>query len=118
MGKEIIKKRKIFLLLSFNFLRNLKTVMIGEIEPGGKYLWHFTPEKNDVKKPAEIMADNIVNHLRERNIDQTMKVIGGDSTNMNTGWQGGVMQWIEQKIRGSWSGMLVTFTPMSCHSDI
>ncbi|XP_076035029.1 uncharacterized protein LOC143021446 [Oratosquilla oratoria] len=58
-------------------------------EPGGKYLWHFTPEKDDIKKPAEIVADNIVNCLKERNIDQTLKAIGGDSTNTNTGWQGG-----------------------------
>lgn len=67
-------------------------------EPGGKYLWHFTPEKDDIKKPAEIVADNIVNWLRERNVDQALQAIGGDSTNMNTGWQGGVMQWIERKI--------------------
>ena len=68
-------------------------------EPGGKYLWHFTPEEATVKKKhAEIIADNLVEWLKERNIDGDLQAIGGDSTNVNTGWEGGVMQWVEKKL--------------------
>lgn len=52
-------------------------------------MWHFTPERDGSKKPAKMAANYIVNCLREKNIDQTLKAIGGDSTSTNTGWQGG-----------------------------
>jgi hypothetical protein len=35
----------------------------------------------------------------ERNLGTQLKAIGGDSTNVNTGWEGGVMQWVERKLR-------------------
>jgi len=53
-------------------------------EPGGKYLWHFVPMKDTgSKKPAEVIADNIVEWLKERNIDDKLLAVGGDSTNTN-----------------------------------
>ena len=68
-------------------------------EPGGEYLWHFVPEKaTDQKKHAEIIADHIVDWLKERSIDNYLVAIGGDSTNVNTGWEGGAMQWVEKKL--------------------
>ena len=36
--------------------------------------------------------------LKERNIDGYLVAIGGDSTNVNTGWEGGAMQWVEKKL--------------------
>ena len=68
-------------------------------EPGGKYLCHFTSkEATKNMKHAEIIADNIVKFLRDRGIDITLRAIGGDSTNVNTGWAGGAMQYVEIKL--------------------
>lgn len=55
-------------------------------EPGG-YLYYFTPEKGSKRKnPAEVIADNLVDFLKN-SIDKSLQVIGGDSTNVNTGWE-------------------------------
>nr|XP_047129363.1 uncharacterized protein LOC100201985 [Hydra vulgaris] len=56
------------------------------MEPGRKYLFHFTPEKatNSVKH-AEIIANKIVEWLTERGIDESLLAVCGDSTNVNTG---------------------------------
>jgi len=68
-------------------------------EPGGKYLWHFVPMKDTGStKPAEVIANHIVNWLKERNIDDNLQAVQCDSTNTNTGRQGGVMPWIERKL--------------------
>ena len=68
-------------------------------EPGGSYLFHFVPEEaTDKKKHAEIIADHIVDWLAEHGLESQLQAIGDDSTNVNTGWEGGVMQWVEQKL--------------------
>ena len=68
-------------------------------EPGGQYLFHFTPESaSKTKKHAEIIADNIMEFMCERGIDKSIMAIGGDSTNVNTGWEGGAMHWLEVKL--------------------
>ena len=82
----------------------------------GKYLTHFTKsEKKDEepeekqwddeellanldKLPAEKVADLIVEWLKNYDVDKTLAKIGGDSTNSNTGWKGGIIAWIEKKI--------------------
>ena len=35
----------------------------------------------------------------ERNLGKQLKANGGESTNVNTGWEGGVMQWVGRKLR-------------------
>ncbi|ESO01866.1 hypothetical protein HELRODRAFT_161044 [Helobdella robusta] len=68
-------------------------------EPVGNYLWHFVPGKAaEFKKSAKIIPDNIVEWLKEKNIDDKLLASGGDSTNTNTGRHGGVMQWVERKL--------------------
>jgi hypothetical protein len=68
-------------------------------EPGGRYLCHFTPEKDLTKrKPAEVIANHLVDFLKKNSIDRSLQAIGGDSTNVNTGWEGGVMHWVEVKL--------------------
>lgn len=68
-------------------------------EPGGKYLFHFVPEEGTKKrKHAEVIADHLVEWLKERRIEDCLQAIGGDSTNVNTGWEGGVMQHVETKL--------------------
>ena len=68
-------------------------------EPGGRYLYHFTPEKGSKrKKTAEVIADNLVDFMKSKGIDKSLQAIGGDSTNVNTGWEGGAMHWVEVKL--------------------
>lgn len=69
-------------------------------EPGGKYLWHFVPDKATKEKShAETIADNIIEWLKAKGSDKTLQAIGGDSCNVNTGWGGGVMQYVEKKLQ-------------------
>lgn len=68
-------------------------------EPGGRYLCHFTPKKDVTKrKSAEVIANHLVEFLKKHSIDTSLQAIGGDSTNVNTGWQGGVMHWVKAKL--------------------
>ena len=61
-------------------------------EPGSNYLFHFTPEKSTKEEPhAEQIATVLFAWLRERGFDKTLRAIGGDSTNVNTGVKAGVM---------------------------
>ena len=69
------------------------------MEPGGRYLWHFVPAKATKQKShAELVADSLVEWLQEKGVDKTLQAIGGDSCNVNTGWEGGVMHYVEQKL--------------------
>lgn len=67
-------------------------------DPGGDYLFHFVPDVIANKKKAEVIADYLVDWLKTKNQIQNLMAIGGDSTNVNTGWAGGVMQWVEKKL--------------------
>ena len=68
-------------------------------EPGGNYLFHFVPkEATETKKHAELLAEDIVGWLIEKKCDGTLQAIGGDSTSVNTGWEGGAMHWVEMKL--------------------
>ena len=55
-------------------------------------------QKRKKKKPAEIVADYIVDWMKNYGVDESLKIIAGDSTNPNTGWKGGAMTWVERKI--------------------
>jgi hypothetical protein len=51
--------------------------------------FHFTPETGDSKnKPAKMAALSLHAWMVKHGIDRTVLVLGGDSTNENTGWQG------------------------------
>src|SRR6218665_617194 len=69
-------------------------------EPGGRYLYCFTPEKCPKSvKPAEVIANNLVSFMKNKGIDKTLQAIGDDSTNVNTGWEGGTMHLVEVKLK-------------------
>lgn len=67
-------------------------------EPDGQYRFHFTPGPSDKNKnkPAKVMAQELHSWLVENGIDETVLVLGGDSTNEMTGWSGGAIAWLEQ----------------------
>src|SRR6218665_4148245 len=69
-------------------------------EPCGRYLYHCPPEKCPKSvKPAEVIANNLVPFMKYKGIDKTFQAIGGDSTNLNTGWEGGTMHWVKVKLK-------------------
>ena len=49
-------------------------------------------------KPAEVVADLILDWMRKYGVDETLTHLAGDSTPSNTGWKKGVMAWLEKKI--------------------
>ena len=66
-------------------------------EPEGKYLCHFTPESPQEKeKPAEKVAQGVFDWLSSHGAVESLKVIGGDSTNSMTGWKGGSLAFLER----------------------
>ena len=66
-------------------------------EPGSDYLFHFTPDESteEISHAGQI-AKELVNWLKDRDADESLVAIGGDSTNVNTGVHGGVMTLFEQ----------------------
>ena len=67
--------------------------------PSGKYLFHFTQEKiQKHMKHDEIIAQNIFEFMKKKSSDKTLKAISGNSTNVNTEWLGGAMDWLEIKL--------------------
>ena len=67
------------------------------VEPSGKYLAHFTPPPAvHPEKPAQKEAECLFELLQALDSTETCQVIGGDSTNSNTGWRGGSMARLER----------------------
>ena len=65
-------------------------------EPGGEYLFHFVPDEATKEiRAAKQVAIKIVDWLQKFDVDETLDSLGGDSTNVNTGWDGGSFTWIE-----------------------
>lgn len=67
-------------------------------EPGGEYLTHLTLDGDDrgTMKPAEHLASLIHEWLCDNNLSDRLNAIGGDSTNVNTGWKGGAITNLEK----------------------
>ena len=67
------------------------------IEPGGRYLGHFTldaPIHPD--KPAKMVAKGVYLLLQQYNLTKSCLVLGVDSTAINTGWKGGAIAHLEK----------------------
>ena len=63
-------------------------------QPHGEYLTHLTLEK----KSAVSVSNAILEFTGNHDINDTLKVIGCDSTNVNTGSNGGVIHLIAEKL--------------------
>ena len=69
------------------------------MQPGGKFLFHFTPKKSsEEEKHADIVANNLIEWMFQHGVDKSIQALGGDSTNGNIGWEGGVIQFVESKL--------------------
>lgn len=68
-------------------------------EPSGKYLWHFVPEEPvHPEKPALKVAQELYDLLVSYDSVDSLLVLMGDSTAMNTGWKGGTHALLEKMI--------------------
>ena len=63
-------------------------------EPGNAYLGHIAPTEKDAKTISEEMWADFV----ERGLHFKLRVIGGDSTPLMTGYKGGIIHFLEVKI--------------------
>ena len=63
-------------------------------EPGSVYIDHFTP----LNDKAASLADELYTLLLEKNSSSTLRVIGADGTNVNTGQKGGAIKILEDKL--------------------
>ena len=62
----------------------------------GLYLTHFVPnEPTESVLAAQAVADELLEYLKEFGLDVTLLAVGGDSTNVNTGWKGGSIHFLE-----------------------
>ena len=69
------------------------------IEPGGRYLGHFTPNAHTHSdKPAKKIAEGVYNLLQQYNLTESCLVLGADSTSINTGWKGGAITHLEKML--------------------
>ena len=50
------------------------------------------------KKPAEKVADLLLEWMRDVGVDESLQFLSADSTNSNTGWKAGIITWIEKKL--------------------
>ena len=50
------------------------------------------------KKPAEKVADLLLEWMREVGVDESLQFLSADSTNSNTGWKAGIISIIEKKL--------------------
>ena len=64
-------------------------------EPDGQYRYHLTPDEPVFPhKPAQ----GLYMWMVKNGIDKDVLVLGGDSTNSNSGWDGGAMTWVERML--------------------
>ena len=84
-------------------------------EPGGQYLTHLTVDSKERKSgqsAAQQLAQAIYDWLDDNNMCKNIVAIGGDSTNVNTGWKGGAIQFLEKKM-----GEKVTWLICALHTN-
>ena len=70
-------------------------------EPDGQYITHFTidsKERGRGQSVAQHLGQTMFDWLNDNNMCQNIVAVGGDSTNVNTGWKGGAIQFLEKKM--------------------
>ena len=85
-------------------------------EPQGKYLHHFSPidyadpsKPAKFDKPAKRIAAGVFDWINTHGARESVQVIGGDTTNTMTGWDGGALTHLEKKLghRCLWSMCMI-----------
>jgi len=68
-------------------------------QSGNEYLFHFTLAAEHGIKPAEVIANHLYEWLSSHGAESSLQAVGCDSTNVNTGHLGGVIQYLEKKTK-------------------
>ena len=58
----------------------------------------YLVKKLQYNKHSEIVSNNLIEWIFQYGVDKSIKALGGDSTNVNTAWEGGVIQFVESKL--------------------
>ena len=62
----------------------------------GQYLTHFVPDDaTETVSAAKAVADQLLDYLKGVELDKSLLAVGGDSTNVNTGYKGGSIHYLE-----------------------
>ena len=65
-----------------------------------------------MKKLAEVVADLIVEWLREVGVEDSFELVAANFTHSNAGWKAGIIAWIEKKL-----GKKVTCLVSALHTN-
>ena len=85
-------------------------------------------QRNLELKPAEAVANLILEWMMDYGVDQTLTHLAGDSTDSNTGWKKGVIAWLERKIgrkmhwlvcgKNPFGSELLIYVPMAVQKEL
>ena len=95
-GKDEVAKAWVTLECGTKVVRHVKEDHITLTDAEGEFLMHFTRDKVDGVKPARVIATRIITFLKLFGLDATLKMIGADSTNLNTGCKEGAIVVLER----------------------
>lgn len=76
-----------------------KSITLFAMSQGEGIFWNFTPDKDlTQRKTGEVIANHLVDFVKKNNIHKSLQAIGDDSKNVNIGWEGKIMHWVEVKL--------------------
>ena len=113
-GKDEKAKAWVTMECDTRVIRHVKEDHITLTDCQGEFLMHFTREKVEEVRAGKVIALRISTFLNTFGISGTLKLVGADSTNLNTGGKEGAIALLEQLLgrRLVWLAF-VCFTQMS-----
>ena len=97
-GKDEKAKAWVTLPCGIKVIRHVKEDHISLTDAEGEFLMHFTREKVDGVRAGQVIALIMSTFLKTFGIDSTLKMIGADSTNLNTGSKEGAIALLEKRL--------------------
>ena len=97
-GKDEKAKAWVTLPCGTKVIRHVKEDHISLTDAEGEFLMHFTREKVDGVRAGQVIALRMSTFLKTFGIDSTLKMIGADSTNLNTGSKEGAIALLEKQL--------------------
>ena len=95
-GKEEMSKARLTSEDGTEMIKEVREDHITVTDSHGEFLTHFTRDKVDGMKAAQVIANRIFEFLQQYAIDHTLCMVGCDSTNLNTGCNNGVIVNLER----------------------
>ena len=95
-GKDEKAKAWVTMECDTRVIRHVKEDHITLTDCQGEFLMHFTREKVEGVRAGKVIALRISTFLNTFGISATLKLVGADSTNLNTGGKEGAIALLEQ----------------------